>query len=227
MIGTTHFTNAVVERKRLLEVAAVRLGAAGDAGAAADGRLARGSARGARPPRLLWCTAATSSTGARSRRSTRTRSAASRPTSATPGSRSIAVYVGLLAGERQTWSSGPRRSSARSFPDAHITLSSEIGRIGLLERENAAIMNACLRRARARMSSARSAARSIDLAITAPLYITQNDGTLMSAEFAEQYPVLTFASGPTNSHARRGVPLRASRTRWSSTSAGRRPTSAC
>ena len=38
-----------------------------------------------------------------------------------------------------------------------------------------------------------------DLGITAPLYLTQNDGTLMSAEFAEQYPVLTFASGPTNS----------------------------
>jgi N-methylhydantoinase A/oxoprolinase/acetone carboxylase beta subunit len=31
-----------------------------------------------------------------------------------------------------------------AVPDAHVTLSSEIGRIGLLERENAAIMNACL-----------------------------------------------------------------------------------
>ena len=38
-----------------------------------------------------------------------------------------------------------------------------------------------------------------ELGITAPLYLTQNDGTLMSADFAEQYPVLTFASGPTNS----------------------------
>ena len=38
-----------------------------------------------------------------------------------------------------------------------------------------------------------------ELGITAPLYLTQNDGTLMSAEFAERYPVLTFASGPTNS----------------------------
>ena len=35
--------------------------------------------------------------------------------------------------------------------------------------------------------------------IDAPLYISQNDGTLISAEFAERYPVLTFASGPTNS----------------------------
>ncbi|MER3439618.1 MAG: hydantoinase subunit beta, partial [Chloroflexota bacterium] len=38
-----------------------------------------------------------------------------------------------------------------------------------------------------------------ELGITAPLYLTQNDGTLMSADFAEQYPVLTFSSGPTNS----------------------------
>jgi N-methylhydantoinase A/oxoprolinase/acetone carboxylase beta subunit len=34
---------------------------------------------------------------------------------------------------------------AEALPGAHITLSSDIGRIGLLERENAAIMNACLR----------------------------------------------------------------------------------
>ena len=36
------------------------------------------------------------------------------------------------------------------MPDANITLSSEIGRIGLLERENAAIMNSCLRQLAAR-----------------------------------------------------------------------------
>ena len=35
--------------------------------------------------------------------------------------------------------------------------------------------------------------------ITCPFYITQNDGTLMDASFAEKFPVLTFASGPTNS----------------------------
>jgi N-methylhydantoinase A/oxoprolinase/acetone carboxylase beta subunit len=83
-------------------------------------------------------------------------------------------------------------------PSAQITLSSDIGRVGLLERENAAILNACLRPlARETISAFR---KSIgNLGITAPLYITQNDGTLMSADYAEQYPVLTFASGPTNS----------------------------
>jgi N-methylhydantoinase A/oxoprolinase/acetone carboxylase beta subunit len=37
------------------------------------------------------------------------------------------------------------------------------------------------------------------LQIAAPFYVSQNDGTLMSADFVEKYPVLTFASGPTNS----------------------------
>ena len=40
MIGTTHFTNAVVERKHLSEVAAIRLGLP-----AAHGRLAQGPAQ--------------------------------------------------------------------------------------------------------------------------------------------------------------------------------------
>ena len=38
-----------------------------------------------------------------------------------------------------------------------------------------------------------------ELQIEAPFYISQNDGTLMNADFAADYPVLTFASGPTNS----------------------------
>ena len=37
------------------------------------------------------------------------------------------------------------------------------------------------------------------LQIEAPFFLSQNDGTLMTAGVAERYPVLTFASGPTNS----------------------------
>jgi len=86
----------------------------------------------------------------------------------------------------------------RVIPDANITLSSKIGRIGLLERENAAIMNACLRELASRtVNGFKSALR--EMKITCPFYISQNDGTLMNADFAESYPVLTFASGPTNS----------------------------
>ena len=84
------------------------------------------------------------------------------------------------------------------IPGVRVTASHEIGRIGLLERENAAVMNASLADLSTEIvSSLRRALR--DLGIAAPFYISQNDGTLMSAEFVEKYPVLTFASGPTNS----------------------------
>jgi N-methylhydantoinase A/oxoprolinase/acetone carboxylase beta subunit len=84
------------------------------------------------------------------------------------------------------------------IPDANITLSSKIGRIGLLERENAAILNACLRTLAVRTVTGFKLALA-EMQISAPFYISQNDGTLMSADFAADYPVLTFASGPTNS----------------------------
>jgi N-methylhydantoinase A/oxoprolinase/acetone carboxylase beta subunit len=84
------------------------------------------------------------------------------------------------------------------LPDASTSLSHEIGRIGLLERENAAIMNACLGElARAIVTAFQEALAEME--IRAPFYLSQNDGTLMSAEFAKEYPVFTFASGPTNS----------------------------
>src|SRR4029077_1708878 len=35
--------------------------------------------------------------------------------------------------------------------------------------------------------------------VAAPLYLTQNDGTVMLASLAQRYPVYSFASGPTNS----------------------------
>ena len=83
-------------------------------------------------------------------------------------------------------------------PGAHVALSSEIGRVGLIERENATIMNASLAELSTVVVGAfRSALKALDF--RCPFFISQNDGTLMTAEFAEKYPVLTFASGPTNS----------------------------
>jgi N-methylhydantoinase A/oxoprolinase/acetone carboxylase beta subunit len=70
--------------------------------------------------------------------------------------------------------------------------------MGLLERENAAILNACLGDlAKNIVQSFRKALKEME--IEAPFYLSQNDGTLMGADYAEKYPVLTFASGPTNS----------------------------
>lgn len=83
-------------------------------------------------------------------------------------------------------------------PECKISRSSQIGRIGLLERENAGVMNASLSTlAHETITGFKGALKT--LGITAPFYVSQNDGTLMSAGFVEKYPVLTFASGPTNS----------------------------
>jgi N-methylhydantoinase A/oxoprolinase/acetone carboxylase beta subunit len=83
-------------------------------------------------------------------------------------------------------------------PNSSITLSHEIGRTGLLERENAALMNASLRPlARGVVNSYRDALER--LALNARLYVSQNDGSLMPPERVKSYPVLTFAAGPTNS----------------------------
>ena len=84
------------------------------------------------------------------------------------------------------------------MPGVSVTRSSQIGSLGLLERENAAIMNASLVDLSAKV--VKSIQRALQqLRIEAPFFLSQNDGTLMTAEVAERYPVLTFASGPTNS----------------------------
>jgi N-methylhydantoinase A/oxoprolinase/acetone carboxylase beta subunit len=85
-----------------------------------------------------------------------------------------------------------------TIPDAAITCSHELGRIGLLERENAALMNAALTDL-ARETVAAFEAAIATSGLSAPLYITQNDGTVMLAAHAMRQPVLSFASGATNS----------------------------
>lgn len=79
-----------------------------------------------------------------------------------------------------------------------ISMSYQIGSLGLLERENATILNAMLHKIAEKMTlSFRSAVKACG--VNATLHIGQNDGTLMSLEKARQFPVLTIASGPTNS----------------------------
>ncbi len=83
-------------------------------------------------------------------------------------------------------------------PDMRVCLSHENGRTGLLERENAAALNAALGELAAR--TIRGIEQAVgSLGVEAPVYLSQNDGTLMDADFAASFPVLTVASGPTNS----------------------------
>jgi N-methylhydantoinase A/oxoprolinase/acetone carboxylase beta subunit len=88
---------------------------------------------------------------------------------------------------------------SREMGNVQLTLSHELGSIGLLERENAAILNACLVKvAEAAINAFGSAMKKAGLN-QAKLFLTQNDGTLMSMDYARKYPIRTVASGPTNS----------------------------
>ncbi|BDA41353.1 probable D-/L-hydantoinase subunit A at N-terminal half [Coccomyxa sp. Obi] len=82
--------------------------------------------------------------------------------------------------------------------ETHITLSHEVAQLGILERENAAILNAALRPLAAQLVPAFQEAMQV-AGISGRLFLTSNDGTLISAETAMQAPIATVQSGPVNS----------------------------
>jgi N-methylhydantoinase A/oxoprolinase/acetone carboxylase beta subunit len=84
------------------------------------------------------------------------------------------------------------------IPGVSVTCSHRLGGIGLLERENAAILNASLI-ALARKTVAGFERAMADSGLAGQLYITQNDGTVALAQRGAEFPVYGFASGPTNS----------------------------
>ena len=84
-------------------------------------------------------------------------------------------------------------------PDVHVSISSEIGSMGLIERENATILNAALYKVAQSFTEGFAESLADEGITNAEIYLSQNDGTLMTMEYARRYPILTIASGPTNS----------------------------
>lgn len=83
--------------------------------------------------------------------------------------------------------------------DVPITLSHEIGGLGLLERENSTILNSAIIGVMKRaVLAVRNALDKLGLG-HAQLFLTQNDGTIMAAEYALKYPIFTVATGASNS----------------------------
>jgi hypothetical protein len=76
-----------------------------------------------------------------------------------------------------------------------VSLSHEIGPIGLLERENTTTLNATLTAAVERVASDLRGALARGH-VDAELFVTQNDGTLMALDHAVGFPVMTIGSGP-------------------------------
>ena len=196
MIGTTHFTNAVIERKQLSPTAIIRA------------CLPTGSGL---PPLCDWPTDIASALGNHGymigggymfdgRQIAPIDETALDEAIADiihSGVKSIAVSAAFSPANNAHELEIAARIRRR-IPDANISMSHEIGRLGILERENAALLNASLGELATKVVSNMEAALA-ERGIRCPFYISQNDGTLMSAQFIARYPALTFSSGPTNS----------------------------
>ncbi len=113
------------------------------------------------------------------------------------GVRSVAV-CGVFSPVTSAHEQAAAELLREEIPGVHVTQSHENGRIGILEREKASTLNACL--ADLAADTIRGIREALEvLGLKARLYLSQNDGTLMDADFAARFPVFTIASGPTNS----------------------------
>jgi N-methylhydantoinase A/oxoprolinase/acetone carboxylase beta subunit len=197
MIGTTHFINALIEGRRLAPTAALRLGL---------------PATASLPPMVDWPQRLVDAVQGRSylahgghefdgRHISELDEEELRRAAADMGAhgvRSVAISSVFSPVNTEFEQRAAAVLAEELGPDVAISLSHEIGRIGLLERENATIINAALRELATGIVD--GLAKSVSgHGITAPIYLSQNDGTLMDVDFARRYPVATFASGPTNS----------------------------
>jgi len=195
MLGTTHCTNAVVARRGLTPVAVLRIGAPAstavppltdwppDLAAALDPVVAvvRGGFEfdGTEIVPLDEGAVEAFAAGLEPERAVAVVSIFS-PVSARHEERAAAIIRAVAGADRP------------------ISLSSAIGTVGLLERENATVLNAALTATIARaVDGFRQAMEALGLA--ARYYLSQNDGTLMDWERARRFPIFTIASGPTNS----------------------------
>ncbi len=195
MLGTTHATNAILEQRDLQRVAVVRIG---------------GPATHAIPPLATW--------------PDHLRRTVSAGEVIVPGGlefdgRELAPFdpdelarflealeppidavavTGVFAPVSDRHERQAEEVVRRVLGEVAVSLSAEIGSVGLLERENATVLNAALTRVARRFAEAleRSLAAS---GIDAVTYFTQNDGTLMALDYVLSHPVLTIGSGPANS----------------------------
>lgn len=110
------------------------------------------------------------------------------------------VVVGVFSPIDETFKQEDRIRAilVRELPGVDVVASHTVANIGFRERENASILNAAILHY-ARKTIREFQASIKNLGLLCPLYITQNDGTVLSASAAASVPIRTFLSGPTNS----------------------------
>lgn len=190
-IGTTAFTNALVERRDLTSAAAVRVGK---------------PVSESLPPMTGWPADLQRAVDNRSYFVNGGREYDGQPIGALDRDEIRDIARGLAAvGITQVAVTSVFGTSypedeiriaewlAAENQNLHVSLSHRIGRFGILERENSTLLNAMLRPLAVRTLSAYKAA------VPADLFISQNDGTVMHGVRAAEAPIFAVASGPTNS----------------------------
>jgi N-methylhydantoinase A/oxoprolinase/acetone carboxylase beta subunit len=195
MLGTTHATNAVLERRRLRKVAVLRIG---------------GPATHAVRPLFGWPEDLRQAVSVGEtivdggfefdgrELSPFDRDAACRFLAGVAGKADGIAVVSVFAPVSAAHELAAAELIRQELGDIHISLSHQIGSVGLLERENATVLNAAL------VGVAEEVAHALRRALAAhdlkPVpYFAQNDGTLMELDYALRHPVLTIGSGPANS----------------------------
>jgi len=195
MLGTTQVTNAILERRRLAGVGLLRIGA--PATQAVDPLAGW-------PEDLRQVVLRRSATVQGGHEydgrqiSPLDRDAIRRfieDARAEISSLAVVSVFSPVSAEHELWV----RQLAQSIdPALPVSLSHELGSIGFLERESATVLNAAVAQA-ARRATLAFAEALRSAGIGARTYLSQNDGTLMSSEYALRYPIFTVACGPTNS----------------------------
>lgn len=108
------------------------------------------------------------------------------------GAESLAV-TGLFASLQSD-----QEEMIKTLTDLPLTLSHEIGGLNFLDRENGAILNSSL------ISVLKKGFGNLkkilkEEGVHAPLFISKNNGSLMTVEEAIHFPILTLSAGCTNS----------------------------
>jgi N-methylhydantoinase A/oxoprolinase/acetone carboxylase beta subunit len=195
MLGTTHATNAVLERRDLRRVAVIRIG---------------GPATHSIRPMFGWPPGLTDviSAGAvivdggiefdGQDLAPLDTEAIARFLGKVAGTADGVAITSVFAPVSPRHELEAREIVKRELGEVHVSLSHEIGSLGLLERENATILNGAL------AGVARDVAIAMHDSLAAhqmrpTTFFAQNDGTLMGLDQALRYPVLTIGSGPANS----------------------------
>jgi N-methylhydantoinase A/oxoprolinase/acetone carboxylase beta subunit len=195
MLGTTHATNAVLERRKLFRVAVVRIGGPATLGVR---------------PMFGWPADLAAAVSAGAVIVDGGIEFDGRDLSPFDGD-AVARFLGSVAGQADGVAItsvfapvSPRHELLaaeivrRELGEVPVSLSHEIGSVGLLERESATILNTALAGVAGDVAQALGQALAAH-GLSPVTFFAQNDGTLMALDHVLRYPVLTIGSGPANS----------------------------